>query len=378
MQMVAETWLLLNLTGSGVVIGLAFALQFLPIMLFAPWGGVIADRLPKRRVLMVTQAAMALPALALFALVTTGAVATWMVLALILARGSVNAIDNPTRQSFVIEMVGPGRVVNAVGLNSVLIHSSRIIGPAIAGGVIAAFGVGPCFAINALSFIAMLVALRRMDPGALAPSPAAPRGPSPVRSALRYVRRDRRLLVPLGLMAVVSTLGFNFPVVLPLLARFTFDGGASAYAVLLSAMGAGAVVGALVTGSRARVSLGWIIGWAAAFGSLSLVVAGAPSLPLAAAALVPVGASTVLFAAGVNSTLQLEAEPHMRGRVMALYAVVFLGSTPIGGPVAGWVAQSIDPRAGLVLAGLSGLVAAGGARFYVAVTSRANSSKAAT
>ncbi len=376
MQLVGETWLLLNLTGSGVVVGLAFALQFLPIMLFAPWGGLLADRIPKRRLLSATQAAMALPALALFALVSFGAVRPWMVLALILVRGSVNAVDNPARQSFVIEMVGPDRVVNAVSLNSMLIQSARIVGPAVAGLVIAAFGVGPCFALNAASFGAMLVALRGMDESALSPSPAPARERAPIRSALRYVASERRLLVPLALMAVVSTLGFNFQVVLPLLARFSFHGDASAYATLLAAMGAGAIGGALASSARKRVTLAALTGWAAAFGALTLVVAAAPTLPLAAAALVPVGAATVMFAAGCNSTLQLASDPSMRGRVMALYAVVFLGSGPIGGPLAGWLSESIGPRAGLVMAGLAGLAAAAGASSYAATRSRAKASKA--
>jgi MFS family permease len=376
MQMVAETWLLLSLTGSGVVVGTAFALQFLPIMLFAPWGGLLADRLPKRQVLMATQAAMTVPALILFALVTAGAVEVWMVMALILVRGAVNALDNPTRQSFVIEMVGPDRVVNAVGLNSLLIHSARIVGPALASVVIALFGVAPCFALNALSFAAMLVALAGMDRGALSPSPPATREPAPIRSALRYVAADRRLAVPLALMAVVGTLGFNFQVVLPLLARFTFHGDASAYAALLAAMGAGAVLGALASGVRQQASLVALTGWAAAFGVLTLLVASAPTIELAALGLVPVGATTVLFAAGCNSALQLAAAPSMRGRVMALYAVVFLGSAPIGGPLAGWLSEAVDPRAGLVLAGLAGLAAAAGARAY-AVTSAAKASNVA-
>jgi MFS family permease len=245
MQIVAETWLVLRLTNNGALVGVAAALQFLPIMLFGAWGGLLADRMPKRRLLMTTQTLMALPALTLFALVTTGTVQTWQVLALILVRGSVNAVDNPARQSFVVEMVGPDRVVNAVSLNSVIVHTARIAGPAAAGIVIALAGVGPCFLVNALSFIAMLVALRGMDPRHLHTGPPAQRAPGQLRAALRYVWATPALRGPLLMMAVVGTLSFNFQVLLPLLARFTWHGDASTYAALTSAMGAGSVLGAL-------------------------------------------------------------------------------------------------------------------------------------
>jgi MFS family permease len=358
MQIVAETWLVLKLTGSGVAVGVTACLQFAPILVLGAFGGLLADRFPKRRILMLTQAAMALPALALWGLALSGAVEPWMVYALVLARGTVNALDNPTRQSFVIEMVGSDRVVNAVGLNSVLVHTARIAGPAIAGVVIATWGVAPCFLINAVSFLAMLLALRRMEPRELqAPAPAT-RRPGAVREALRYVRGTPELAIPLALMAAVGTLAFNFQVLLPLLARFTFHGDATTYAGLLTAMGVGAVGGALATGARGRTSPKLLVGSAAMLGGLILALAAAPSVPFALALLPPLGASTVTFAAGVNSALQLAVDPAMRGRVMALYSIVFLGSTPIGGPIAGWLAEAVSPRAGLVLGGLAALAAA--------------------
>jgi MFS family permease len=360
MQMVAEMWLILELTGSGVAVGVTSALQFLPILLFGAWGGVLADRWPKRQLLVVTQVSMAIPALALWGLTASGAVEPWMVFALVFARGAVNSVDNPTRQSFVIEMVGADRVVNAVGLNSVLIHVARILGPAGAGALILTVGVAPCFLINAATFGAMVLALRRMDPRRLdgpEPEPDAERG---VAAALRYVRGEPALLIPLAMMAVVGTLAFNYQVLLPLLGRFTFEGGASAYTALAVAMGVGSVAGALATGARGRVGERLLVGSAAAFGAVALVAAAAPSLALALVALVPLGAVSVTFAAGVNSTLQLEASPTMRGRVMALYSVVFLGSTPIGGPLVGWLAEVAGPRAGLVLGGVAALAAAGG------------------
>jgi MFS family permease len=361
-QVVAEMWLILTLTGSGLAVGVTSALQFLPLLLFGAWGGVLADRLPKRSLLMVTQTMMVIPALALWAVTSAGLVAPWMVYALVFARGTINAVDFPTRQSFAIEMVGVDRVVNAVSLNSLLVHSARILGPAMAGILITTLGVGTCFLVNALSFGAMVIALNAMEPRALRPAPVAPRGSGAVRAALRYVRRTPALAIPLAMMALVGTLGYNFQVILPLLARFSFDGGAAAYTALAAAMGAGSVMGALMAGARGRVGPSLLIGSAFGFGAVALIAATAPTLALEAIALVPLGAASVIFAAGVNSSLQLAADPEMRGRVMALYSMVFLGSTPVGGPITGWLSEAIDPRAALVLAGASGVVAAIGAR----------------
>jgi MFS family permease len=216
MQTVAEMWLMVKLTGSGAYVGLTAGLQFLPVLLFGAWGGLLADRFPKRRLLSFTQPAMAVPALILWALTASGHVEVWMVLALVMVRGSVNALDNPARQAFVVEMVGADRVVNAVALNSVIVHSSRIIGPALAGAVIAVLGVAPCFLINAFSFLAMLVALRTMDPAALSAPRLVARGRGELRVAWRYVMRTPELRVPLAMMAVVGTVSFNFQVLLPL------------------------------------------------------------------------------------------------------------------------------------------------------------------
>jgi MFS family permease len=358
MQMIAEVWLILSLTGSGLAVGLTTALQFLPILLFGAWGGVLADRFPKRRLLIVTQALMALPALALFAIVAAGTVAPWMVLTLVFVRGTVNAVDNPTRQSFAIEMVGADRVVNAVSLNSVIVQSARLTGPALAGLLIATAGVESCFAINSLTFLAMIFALWRMDPAQLRTPPPVKREPGAIRAGLRYVRHTPELAVPLALTALVGTLGFNFPVILPLLARFSFGGGATTYAALVSAMGVGSMVGALVTGAHGRTDARLITGATLAFGVLALLAAAMPSLAFEIPVLALLGAAAVTFAASINSSLQLAVEPQMRGRVMALYSVVFLGSTPIGGPLAGWLSEAYDPRAALLLAASAGLSAA--------------------
>jgi MFS family permease len=359
---VAEIWLMLALTGSGVMVGMTTALQFLPILLFGAWGGVLADRFSKRRLLMVTQALMALPALVLFAIVSAGAVEPWMVLALVFVRGTVNAVDNPTRQAFAIEMVGPDRLVNAVSLNSVLIHASRLFGPGLAALVIALAGVGPCFALNVFTFGAMVFALWLMDPAELREPHPVPRERGAVRAGLRYVRRTPALAVPLALMALVGTFGLNFQVILPLLARFSFEGGASTYAALVAAMGVGSVIGALLTGAHGRTDARLIAGSALAFGLLALLAALMPSIALELPVLALLGAAAVTFAAAVNSSLQLAVEPQMRGRVMALYSIVFLGSTPIGGPLAGWLSEAYDPRVALLLAAVAGLSAASAAR----------------
>jgi MFS family permease len=361
MQTVAEMWLMVRLTHSGVSVGLTAGLQFLPVLLLGAWGGLLADRMPKRRLLTITQLSMAVPALTLFGLTVSGLVSAWMVLVLVVVRGTVNAFDNPARQSFVVEMVGADRVVNAVALNSVIVHSSRIIGPAAAGGVIALFGVAPCFLLNAFSFLAMFVALRTMDPSALSTPRVVARTGGELRVALRYVARTPELRIPLAMMALVGTVSFNFQVLLPLLASFTWDGTAATYAALTAAMGVGSVGGALVAGARGRVTSGLLVFSSLAFGLAMLLAAAAPTLPLQLLALVPLGAASVTFAAGVNSSLQIAVEPLMRGRVMALYSVVFLGSTPIGAPLMGWLAEAAGPRAGLYAGALAALVAAGGA-----------------
>jgi MFS family permease len=376
MQTVAAIWLILSLTDSGIAVGLTTALQFLPMLLIGAWGGLLADRIPKRRLLITTQALMAIPAIGLFAVTATGIAAPWMVYLAVFAMGSVNAVDNPTRQSFVIEMVGPDRVVNAVSLNSVIVQSARIVGPALAGLLIAGFGVVPCFALNALTFIAMIVALWGMDPRGLHAAPVVTREPGAIRAGLRYVGRTPELMVPLALMALVGTLGFNFQVVLPMLAKFSFDGGAGAYAVLVSAMGVGSIAGALVNGSHGHTGPRLIAGGALAFGVSALLSAAMPSLALEIPMLALLGAAAVTFAATINSSLQLAVAPEMRGRVMALYSVVFLGSTPIGGPLTGWLSEAYDPRVALLLAGITGLSAAWAAHIcFARIRTRAEQAK---
>ena len=368
MQIVAELWLVLALTGSGFAVGLATALQFAGILLFGALGGALADRFDKRKLLIVSQTGMAVPATILFLLTALGVVEAWMVFVVIALRGLVLAVDNPARQAFVIEIVGADRVVNAVGLNSVLVHSARITGPAIAGVIIALWGVAPCFGVNALSFVAMLVALVKMNPAKLhRPDRSKPRGN--IREALRHIAGRRELRVPLLLMLVLSTIGFNFQVVIPLLADRVFSGDVSAYSLLMIAMGVGSITGALTVGTRTRVSRELITLAAVGFGVTATLAALAPTLPLEMLALGALGICSVTFAAGINSGLQLAAEPEMRGRVMAVYAIVFLGSTVVGGPITGWLGEAISPRAPLLAAGIAGFAVAIGA--YLAWGQRA-------
>jgi len=358
MQSVAQSWLVLQLTGSGPALGFVVGLQMLPVLVLGPYGGVVADRVDKRRLMVALQSAMGLLALTLGVLTVTGAVRIWHVYLLALLLGLTNAFENPARQSFVLEMVGPADLRNAVTLNSVLVNAARAVGPAVAGILIASVGTGVCFLVNAVSFVAVVYSLVSMNTAALAPTPPTQRRKGQLRAGLRYVRRTPALGVPLLMMALIGTLAYEFQVVLPVLARDAFHGNASTYGFMTSAMGVGAVVGGLVTAGRGRIGLRPLTVNAAAFGLLILVAAVAPTLAVEMVALVGVGAASVSFLAVGNTTLQLTAKPTMRGRVMALWAVAFLGSTPVGGPIAGWVSEYGGGRAGLVLGGVACLLAA--------------------
>jgi MFS family permease len=358
MQTVAQAWLVLELTGSGTALGMVAAAQFLPILLLAPYGGLLADRLDKRRVLIATQVGLGVIALTLGVLVVTGAVRLWMVVGLALLLGLVTAADNPARQAFAHEMVGPERLRNAVSLNSVMVNAARAIGPAAAGLLIAGTGTGVCFLVNAASYAAVVLALATMDVGELRPSPPAAREPGQVREGLRYVGRTPQLLIPLLMLALIGTLAYEFKVVLPLLATGPFGGDATTYGLLTSAMGAGAIVGGLLVAGHGHTGLRPLTVAAALFGAAILATALAPTLAVAVIALTLVGAASVSFLATGNTTLQLASEPRFRGRVMALWTVAFLGSTPLGAPIVGVVSEHIGPRGGLVVGGLACLVAA--------------------
>ncbi|WP_320671318.1 MFS transporter [Patulibacter defluvii] len=373
-QNVAAMWLMVQLTGDGLAVGLTAALQFLPLMLFGAWGGLLADRVDKRRLLIATQTALMLPAVVLAVTTATGIVTPLVVYAMVFLRGAAMAIDNPARQSLPIELVGPDRLVNAVALNSVVIQSARIVGPGIAGATIALVGIAWCFVLDALTFVAMIAALWRLDPDQMHVAPRAERRPGAVREGVRYVRRTPTLLIPLGMMALIGLLSFNFQIVLPLMAHDTWQGTATTFTLLTMTMAVGSVIGALVAGARARVTPRLLVGAATLFGGFQLLAAVAPSLPLQVAPLILLGMASVTFSAGVNSTLQLEVEPAMRGRVMALYSLVFLGSTPIGAPLVGWIAGAAGPRVGMAIGGIAALVAAAGAAAAYAADQRARQS----
>lgn len=360
-QVVAELWLVLKLTGSGFSLGLTTALQFAPMLALGAWAGLLADRLPKRRILLAAQAWMIVPAAALFALTATGTVELWMVYLLVLARGFGHAVENPVRQSFLSEVVEPGLIPASVSLNAAVVSSARMAGPAIGGTLIAAAGVMPCFAVAAAGFVVALGAMISLRPEALRISRPLPREPGQLRQGLRHMRSEPALLIPLVAMAVVGTLAFNFPVLLPLMARFEFEAGAGTFGALAAAMGAGAVIGSLANAGRGRKPTLSDLGLLAlCFGTFTALLVAAPNLPLAFAVLLGVGASSAAFAATTNALLQLAAAPQARGRVMAMFSVVYLGSTALGAPVIGWVAEHAGARAGFAV-GAAATLAAGAA-----------------
>ena len=358
MQRVAQSWLVLELTGSGTALGLVTAVQFLPVLFLAPLGGVVADRFNKRRLLLVTQSLAAVLATALGLLVLFDLVQIWMVYALAGALGLVASLDNPTRQTFVLELVGRDQLTSAVSLNSVLVNLARVLGPAAAGALIVTVGLGPCFLANAGTYLAVIAALILMRVAELHTVAPQGRRTGQLREGLRYIRSTPALLTPLVMMGVVGMFAYEFQVILPLIARFTFGGDAGTYATMTACMGGGAVVGGLVTASRRARPAVALSRTAALFGVTQLFVSFAPTLATAYLALVALGAASIGFLALGNATLQLSSTPEMRGRVMGLWAVAFLGSTPIGGPIVGWVGEHIGPRYGLGLGGVATLLAA--------------------
>jgi MFS family permease len=359
MQSVAQAWLVLKLAPSsseGFDLGITIALQFLPMLLFGVWGGLIADRFDKRRILFGTQFSAGLLAVVLAILTITVTVRLWQVFLLALLLGFVNLIDNPTRQSFVVEMVGSDQLQNAVSLNSIVMNGARIIGPAIGGVLIATVGLGVCFEANAASYIAVIAALALMSRKDLHTVAPTPRAKHQAREGLRYAWRTRELRDVLLIVFVTGTLAYNFTVTLALFSKSTFHGGAGVYSLLTSLMASGAVIGGLVVAGRSRpdvVRLGLV---GLGFGTFILAVALSPNLVTAAVMIVPMGAFSIAFIATANSTIQLRVDQAMRGRVMAIYAIGFLGTAPIGGPLVGWISQASSPRIALVIGAASAFV----------------------
>jgi MFS family permease len=357
MQSVAQGWLVLQLTGSSLDLGFVIALQYVPMLLLGSYGGLIADRSEKRRILYCTQSAAAVLALVLGVLVTThnATLATVMVLAALL--GVVNLFDNPARQAFVQEMVGRELIANAVSLNSVLMNAGRLIGPGIAAGFIAVVGTADCFYANAASFVAVLVALAMMRKSEFLPMKTVTREKGQLRLGLRYVADNPLLRNVLIAVAVVGTFAYNFTVTLPLLTRVTFHQHSAAdYGLLMAAMGAGAVIGGLVVAHRSRPTPTMLAFLVLGFGTFMTLVAVAPSVLWAEIALVPTGAFSIALIATANATLQLNSSQQMRGRVMSLYAIAFLGTTPIGAPLVGLIVSWSNPRVAIAVGSSLALV----------------------
>jgi MFS family permease len=359
MQTVAQAWLVLHLTGSGVDLGIVVGLQFLPMLLFGPIGGLVADRMNKRRLLFVTQTCGGVLALALGTLVVSHAVQLWQVYVLAALLGVVNLFDNPARQTFMMEMVGRDDLPNAVSLNTVVMNASRVVGPAIGGVVITLFGLGVCFFVNAASYGAVIIGLSMMRTAELRPTERVARARGQIREGFLYVWRTPTLRNTLLAIALIGIFAYNFTVTLALLAKTTFHGGAGTYSLLTSCMAVGAVAGGLIAAHRARPTPRLLQILALVFGGLLAAVALAPSLAIAAVLIVLMGAASIGFIATANATLQLASDPAMRGRVMALYAMAFLGTTPIGAPLVGAIAQWSSPRISLLTGAVATVVAAG-------------------
>lgn len=358
-QWVAQGWLVLRLTHSGFGLGLVTALQWLPVLLFGAWAGVIADRFDKRHLLIFTNVSAGIFSLALGITTVTGVVTLWLIVVIAFLLGIVTALDNPTRQTFTFEMVGRERLTNAVSLNTATFTIARVIGPAVAAFLIAGVGIGPCFLVNAVSFIPVTFALLKMDKSELSPSVPTERQKGQVREGLRYARAHPTVRTILVMMSIVGMLEYNFQVILPVLAKDTFSGDATTFGLLGVALGIGMFTGSLTNAAVGRPSRTVLLGAGTALGALTVAVANAPSLALAALLLIPLGAASMAFLATMNSTLQLNSSDAMRGRVMALYFVLFLGSTPIGAPIIGWLAEAFSPRVALGVGGIATLVACG-------------------
>jgi MFS family permease len=367
MQMTAQAWLVLSLTHSSTTLGIIVALQTLPVLILGPYGGVVADRVDKRRLTIMLQTAMGVQALILGMLTVTGEVQVWQIGILAALLGFNNAFENPARQSFMLEMVGPEHLRNAVSLNSVLANTARLIGPAVAGILIATVGEGVCFLINAASFVAVIASLVTLDLSKLNPTTPTPRARGQLREGLSYVGRTPELAVPLLMMAAVGCLTYEFQVSLPVMASRGLDVGSTGFGFMTAAMGLGAVLGGLLVAARGKIGVRPLVVAATGFGIAMTFATLAPSLPVELIALMFVGWASISFMSMGNSTLQLTADPGMRGRVMSLWFVSFQGSTPIGGPIVGWLMAVLSARAGLgvgaitcFVVALAGLSALGG------------------
>ncbi|MEE1844951.1 MFS transporter [Streptomyces sp. NPDC007076] len=366
MSRITQDWLVLSLTGSAAAVGITTALQFLPMLLFGLYGGVIADRLPKRKLLLITQAALGVCGISLAVLTLSGVVQVWHVYLIAFLLGVVTVVDNPARQSFVSEMVGPAQLRNAVSLNSANFQSARLIGPAVAGVLITTVGSGWAFMFNGLSFAAPLVGLLMMRTSELHRPTLVPRAKGQLREGLRYVSGRPELIWPIVLVGFVGTFGFNFPIWLTAFADEIFHGGAGMYSYFNILMAAGSLAGALLAARRRSSRLRMLVVAGTVFGLLEIIASMAPSVWLFAILLVPIGMIGLTTNISANTTVQMAADPAMRGRVMSLYMMVFAGGTPVGAPIVGWISDAYGVRIGMAVGGAFSLLAALGVGLMLA------------
>jgi MFS family permease len=361
-ETVAQALLVLRLTHSGTILGLTTAARYAPILLLSPYAGLLVDRFPKRRVLLVTQIGLGLVSAALGAAVLTGDIRLWQVVVLAVLFGIISAVDNPARQAFVQEVVGRDLVRNAVTLNTTSVNVARVLGPTIAAVLVSTVGIGWCFVVNAVSFGFVVVSLLRLDTRRLYPVPPVPRGRGQLRAGLRYAAGVPAIIRPLLMMALVGTFTFEFEVSLPLLAETTFHGTGTTYSWLIGALGAGAVAGGLYAARSARTGVARLIRAALGYAIAVGLVAVAPTLATAIAACVLVGVASVIFLTTGNATIQLASDPEYRGRVTALWSMALVGTTPIGSPVIGALSDVASPRYALGLGAVAclGAVVIGG------------------
>lgn len=356
---VAQGLLVLMLTGSGTDLGIVTALQTLPILVLGAWGGVFVDRYPKRDILLITQSLTGLVSLWLGIMIYTNHITLWMVYLAAVLNGLIKVFDNPTRQTFVREMVGSDHLTNAVSLNSMMINLARVAGPALAGVLVATVGIAMCFIVGGVSYVAVIWTLLRMRIHELKPAAIVKRAKGQMAEGWRYVRSEPVVRNTLLMMTIVGTFTYEFSVVLPLLAEFTFKNGASGYAALTSAMGIGAVVGGLYTAGRRRSTARMLVISSALFGGSVLLVSFAPTFLSALIAMVVVGFFSINFTSLANVTIQLASRQDMQGRVMSFWSIAFLGTTPIGGPIMGAIGEHAGARVALFIGGLAAIAAAG-------------------
>lgn len=360
MQRTAQDWIVLTeLTDhDAAAVGITMALQLGPVLILMPWAGVIADRVNVRKMLIATQAVMGALALGLGIIVVTGIAQLWHVYLFALMLGIVSAVDAPVRQIFVAELVEKKDLTNAVSLNSVSFNSARLLGPAVAGILIAIVGAGWVFVINSGTFIGTIVALIAIRVSELRAQPRAPRARGQITAGFRYVRKKPAIIVILIMVGIVGTFGLNFAIYTSTMATIEFHKGAAEFGMLSSVMAIGSITGALFSARQERPRMRTLFTSAALFGLASAISAIMPTFEMFAVSLTLIGFAALMFMTTANSFVQTTVKPSMRGRVMALYMAIFVGGTPIGAPFVGWVVNQFGPRWGLGVAAISGILAA--------------------